>query len=963
MSFSDSERKAVHGVLAFVEQQNEPKNIVEINQLLNSGTSLTSERLVAGLIIRSHPEVSSLFRNLLAGWDHVESPPWDSVEGTKRNSIERRDLVLRILGLDNQSEEVNSFFRVVAVDALIVVAEEHEKWYPKVVCPFYWERNKKYLEDKRKFPYATIHSLDESTKAILERLSDPQRPDTYQSKGLVVGYVQSGKTANFTSLIAKAIDSGYRLIIVLSGRMNLLRNQTQRRLDMELVGKEQIERGLPPGSNHDYSEDNSYEEKFIEYGVEVSVREKGGTEIWRITGAREDYKLIRQGSMSLMEIGLSERNDPFKPINDVVNLERSSVRLIVAKKNSTRLAALVSNLEGVDEGLRSQIPALIIDDESDEASLNTLKPDLKYRKNEKKKRTKINEQITSILGLLPRCQYVGYTATPFANVLVDPDDSEDIFPKDFIVSLPEPPGYMGVSSFHDLPNGGGNNKELTNNQAHVRGIYAPPDSEAEEERLQEAVDMFLLTGAIKLFREEQGEEGGWEHHTMLAHESVKTVDHQKLSEKISDIWEGAGYNGGPGFQRLEKLFYDGVNQEPSLKEVSKDRGKENAFPKRFEELLGHIGEAMSRINKEPVRVVNAEGEAPDFNADKVWQILVGGHKLSRGYTIEGLTISWFRRRSGYQDTVMQMGRWFGFRPGYKDLVRLYIGRNEPYGKKGKTHDIYEEFEDICMDEEHFRAELRRYEKAGGVTPKQVPPLIQNSHPQLKPTNPSKMRNIKIASLNYGGESINPTLVAGDDVDIQNNYRVINKMLAELVSETIEVETLEGRFTASAWVVNHDKFVKMLKQYLWKKEFRETILHHEINFFNGKHHGKDPQIDDWLVIAPKIKGRDGVVDFGDTEVPIIRRGMTDSGRVGVATEPRHVSAARAIQFNNPSEVLSCSDNFIGMFCPRRATALLYSFTHSQNDDETTWPIFTLYPPPNTLPKAPLFTAGRSGKEFT
>ena len=151
----------------------------------------------------------------------------------------------------------------------------------------------------------------------------------------------------------------------------------------------------------------------------------------------------------------------------------------------------------------------------------------------------------------------------------------------------------------------------------MRGIYAPPDSEAEEERLQEAVDMFLLTGAIKLFREEQGEEGGWEHHTMLAHESVKTVDHQKLSEKISDIWEGAGYNGGPGFQRLEKLFYDGVNQEPSLKEVSKDRGKENAFPKRFEELLGHIGEAMSRINKEPVRVVNAEGEAPDFNADKV----------------------------------------------------------------------------------------------------------------------------------------------------------------------------------------------------------------------------------------------------------------------------------------------------------------------------------------------------------
>ncbi len=149
---------------------------------------------------------------------------------------------------------------------------------------------------------------------------------------------------------------------------------------------------------------------------------------------------------------------------------------------------------------------------------------------------------------------------------------------------------------------------------------------------------------------------------------------------------------------------------------------------------------------DPVLMVNsAEGaDVPDFDAnDGVWKIVVGGAKLSRGYTIEGLTTSYFRRSARMQDTLMQMGRWFGFRDGYQDLVRLYIGRREPFGKQ-KTLDLYEAFEDMVRDEEDFRAQLSVYSKEPGFSPKDIRALVFNSHPHLRPTARNRMYYAELA---------------------------------------------------------------------------------------------------------------------------------------------------------------------------------------------------------------------------
>ncbi len=327
--------------------------------------------------------------------------------------------------------------------------------------------------------------LDEASDRVVELLADPSDEAAYQSKGLVVGYVQSGKTANFTGVVAKAVDAGYRLVIVLGGTLNLLRAQTQRRLDMELVGRENILRGAPDHES-DYADDPAWAQgNFLTHGGLPSSR--GGFDIVRMTTRDNDYKSLLQGIVALE----FEKQEPALPLYDPRNLHRSSARLMVVKKNKTVLTKLVKDLNKIKTPL-GEIPVLIIDDESDEASVNTSnlsKPDAE--------RTAINEKISELLRILPRAQYVGYTATPFANVFIDPSDAEDIFPKDFIISLPRPAGYMGVQVFHDLDLDLPPSERTfanSNEKEHVRDIVL--NDEEDDSCLRKAMDMFMLTAAM-----------------------------------------------------------------------------------------------------------------------------------------------------------------------------------------------------------------------------------------------------------------------------------------------------------------------------------------------------------------------------------------------------------------------------------------------------------------------------------
>src|SRR5581483_6676853 len=340
------------------------------------------------------------------------------------------------------------------------------------------------------------------------------------------------------------------------------------------------------------------------------------------------------------------------------------------------------------------------------ASVNTIKPDRQFLKEEKKRRTAINQRLTNLLEILPRAQYVGYTATPFANVFVDPDDAQSIFPRDFIIALPRPVGYMGVSDFHDIDL----DREpavvgVSNREAFVRGVVAPHDESTEQ--LQRAIDTFVLTGAIKLYRSRFGVANPFRHHTMLVHESQLQAEHDELRKLVIDLWDEAGYDGGDGPARLRALL------EEDILPVSAGHRAQLPVPAELSDIRKEIGETIRRVASDgpPVLLVNGTSEAdtPDFDTKSVWKIIVGGAKLSRGYTIEGLTVVYFRRRAKYQDTLMQMGRWFGFRPGYEDLVRLYIGRHEPLtGARKQFIDLYVAFEAISRDEETFRGQLERY---------------------------------------------------------------------------------------------------------------------------------------------------------------------------------------------------------------------------------------------------------------
>jgi hypothetical protein len=255
----------------------------------------------------------------------------------------------------------------------------------------------------------------------------------------------------------------------------------------------------------------------------------------------------------------------------------------------------------------------------------------------------------------------------------------------------------------------------------------------------------------------------YRHHTMLVHESVRQFEHAKAAQDVRDLWAKTPYTGPEGLVRLRDLW------ENDFAAVCIARNEGEPTPAAFDDLLPYIGAVVAALGKDPVSVMNSDKDvvaaqkSVDFESTDVWRILVGGTQLSRGFTVEGLTVSYFRRRSMQADTLMQAGRWFGFRPGYRDLVRLYIRRDD-------SVDLYKAFEALLLDEEAFREELRQYAviKEDGrpaVEPWQVPPLVSQHLPWLKPTARNKMWNARIDEKGSGGRAVDlyqvPERASGD----------------------------------------------------------------------------------------------------------------------------------------------------------------------------------------------------------
>jgi len=270
----------------------------------------------------------------------------------------------------------------------------------------FWTRYAEYLEKQKKFAPSVILQLDVLTDKVLDKLFNPQRSEIQISKkGLVVGQVQSGKTANYTGLICKAADAGFNLIVVLAGIHNNLRSQTQNRLDEGFLGF-----------------DTQYERAYtINRTTKIGVGLIPGFE----------NAIANSYTTSLEKGDFTSRATNTAGFN----FNAPQPILLVVKKNASVLKRLYTWLQtqGSDDIITNK-SLLIIDDEADNASINTNIKELDP--------TTINRNICRIISLFNRSAYVGYTATPFANIFI-PQNEEDLFPRDFIINIPAPTNYIG----------------------------------------------------------------------------------------------------------------------------------------------------------------------------------------------------------------------------------------------------------------------------------------------------------------------------------------------------------------------------------------------------------------------------------------------------------------------------------------------------------------------------------------
>ncbi len=627
----------------------------------------------------------------------------------------------------------------------------------------YWRRYRDYLESK--LSDVVVDGIDEATEDILKLLEDPKRTDPWDRRGLVVGHVQSGKTSNYSGLICKAADAGYKIIIVLAGMHNNLRSQTQMRLEESFLGYETtVDRdpGMPIG--------------VAEFGEDLKTNSA------TTRAENGDFSQAIAGHFH----GISPEERPW---------------LFVVKKQRTVLTALlqwiktrVADSSSAADGrkLVTKLPLLMIDDEADNASVDTGEQIFKDdgTPDEEHQPKTINSLIRQILHAFTRKAYVGYTATPFANIFIHhkgatTKEGADLFPRSFIINLAAPSNYIGPVRMFGRMTAEGRVGALP----LVRDIldHYDPESDSgwmppkhkkthqptyggEEEvtpSLREAICSFVLACAA---RELRGQ--GHQHSSMLIH-VTRFVDVQKhVREQVEKtvrrmrqrIRRGMGAE--DTLAQLRELWEsDFLPVRDQVAELSPEEERPQTMPE-WSEVLAVLPDVVEDIE---VRSINGTAkDALDYAkpgaALKV--IAVGGDKLARGLTLEGLCVSYFVRTTKMYDTLMQMGRWFGYRPGYLDLCRLYT-----------SPDLVKWFGHIADASEELREEFDFMAEAN-LTPEQYGLKVM-SHEVLTVTSPLKMRNAQPLSLTYSGTRPQTILFHRDAKIQRQNLEATDALVSSL----------------------------------------------------------------------------------------------------------------------------------------------------------------------------------------
>lgn len=630
----------------------------------------------------------------------------------------------------------------------------------------FWNRYVRYLEEEKGWAPATTTGLDQLTDSILQRLENPLRSGSWNRRGMVVGQVQSGKTANYTGLICKAVDAGYKLIIVLAGLQNSLRSQTQLRLDEGFLGRDsQVNRAFDRGQNSLMGAGQILTEKLLIAHSATSSAEKGdfnqrvANQNGTIPGGADPVLLVVKKNKSVL-----------------TNLLKwaLSVRGIVNEESGRRI------VRGV--------PLLVIDDEADNASINTNPPlfDENGNVEEEYDVSAINGLIRKLLHSFDQSAYVGYTATPFANIFIYPDPAQknpefgdDLFPRSFIINLPAPSNYIGPARVFGLDNDPAIGLEASEALPIIRLVDDQeewmPDKHKKDHvpselpgSIKEAIRSFILCCATRIVRGQENE-----HNSMLVHVTRFTAVQSEVAKQVQDeltsLQRRLRYGDGNAPGNLEEEFEQLWTNDfvPTTSSIVSSLADPELQPVSWEEVKSLLHRAASKIQ---VKKIN--GSAKDVldyweHKNGLSVIAIGGDKLSRGLTLEGLSVSYYLRASKMYDTLMQMGRWFGYRPGYLDLCRLYT-----------TDELVEWYEHITVASEELRQEFD-YMADVGATPDEFG-LKVRTHPQgLVITGANKMKTGTNMQLSYAG-SLSETPIFYKDEDInQKNFEVTEELLRRL----------------------------------------------------------------------------------------------------------------------------------------------------------------------------------------
>ena len=679
-----------------------------------------------------------------------------------------------------------------------------EAWYPgpRAVDTFWPSLRTHLLENPtRSWSPEEVDELDRQSSSVLASCRSPWDAKS-SGRGLVVGYVQSGKTTNFTAVMAKAADAGFRLFIVLSGTTRSLRRQTQKRLE------EQLE-SLNP------------------------VRWYFHTDLNR-------------------DMGKEKKWVPFLT-------DRKWQTCIVVKKNKRRLQNLIDSLDRAQElGILDNCPIMVIDDEGDQASLS---PNC-----DRSRMTKINKLIVKILDR-PRVSYIAYTATPFANFFVDPDYPDNLYPRDFIMCLPESDGYFGSRKLFGLDGDSEILSVIDVPMAEVDG-YLPAPATAPAS-LRDAVQWFLMAATVRRLRN-----GGVQPHTtMLVNVSEKIAVHESYWQLVRAVVVKLASSIRSNDALVRQAMFDQWSDETLLVDPTDYGYMATPFDQIWEELtntidlLGPLNGLNHNSEDDCAIVVDNSGSAVRLAYDDGAPrpvIVVGGNTLSRGLTLEGLVSTLFLRSSKMYDSLLQMGRWFGYRPGYEDLPRVWMPK-----------DTREKFEFLAKVELDLRQWIDVYARTG-KTPLELGPRIL-MHPSMLITKAAMMRKFTVEKLDLSGTHAETSIFENTPTATACNRQVASE-LAEALLATGSGERLEnGHLFRGADVALVEHFFRSEQGYkiIGHSHMSSDLLTKYMSL--KKKHG---ELQRWNVVFRKKVGGKAVEFLPGIEANLVRRSRKNALGVNV-----------------------------------------------------------------------------------